>query len=170
MFSFLRRVFFPVSDDTLSAEFDISKHERPFRCGNCSKMLPAGMQIVYVPDSASYFKGVNSRQEMAVLAQQNTHTMGWCIGCIRGLSDDGSIVRKEDHRPRWIAGNNVFSTTKDQEGRADGAPYVGIGGSGGIREWNIPDSVKTSFGSTNIGTSGGAKREGNKTIKSKEPS
>lgn len=75
--------------------------------------------MVYVPESASLFKGVNSRQELAILAQQNTYKKGWCVGCLRGLSDDGSIVRKEDHRPRWwISGNTVFSATKPKGGQA----------------------------------------------------
>jgi hypothetical protein len=115
MFNFLRRVFIPVSDDTLSAEFDILKRDRPFRCGNCNKMMPIGSQMVYVPDSASLFKGVNSRQEMAVLAQQNTFKKGWCIGCIRGLSDDGTVVRKDDYKPSLFEGRFGCYTTKPKE-------------------------------------------------------
>ena len=99
MFGFLRRALIPVSDDTLSAEFDIHKCKRPFRCGNCNKMLPTGSQMVYVPDSARYFKGANSRQELAVIAVQTCCKMGWCISCIRNLPDDGSVVRKQKSPP-----------------------------------------------------------------------
>jgi hypothetical protein len=43
MFNFLKRVLIPVSDEALSAEFDILKCDRPFRCGNDTKYFEASL-------------------------------------------------------------------------------------------------------------------------------
>ena len=70
------------SEDDVRRDFECQTFSVPFRCTLCNLMQPNKSTVVWVSDSAFYFKGEETYQSL-VNGGKTDRRSGACIDCVR---------------------------------------------------------------------------------------